>query len=209
MAFSNYAELLQEIEDRLHRDDLNDKIPSYIALAEEIIFRELRTYTLESEETITVTGGTNTASPPSGTRRIKWVKLDGTKSAPLTYIPMPMLQEKYDLAGTGTPRHYSWDGSNIIIGPTPADDVDIIANCTITPSGLSPANTSNSILTNYPSIYFYGALYEAYCDTRNKEQADKAEKMLYQAIARANKESRKRNHSGTPALPYTFKRRIP
>lgn len=200
MAFDTYANLQAEVSAYLQKGASCDaRIPSWITLAEADIAKDLRTWRMESLETLTVTGATATVALPTRLRDIKWLKLNGTEERILEHLPAAAFYGIYAQATSDTPRHYTLSEGNLLLGPTPSENGTLSALCILAPSPLSVSNTSNSVLTNYPEIYFYGTLVHGFRFLRNQERMREALDAYAVAIGKANLESNRRKSLGTSA----------
>lgn len=208
MAISTYSELQAEVAAWLHRSNLTDRIPAFIQLAEERMQKHLRAFEMVSSESIAVTSGVATASLPTGFIKMRALRVDNDKGGKvLTYRPAAGLRDIEPNATT--PQFYSYENGLLLLSPTPSASVTLIADCYAMPTALSDSNTTNAILTNYPSIYLQGALAEGYSYLRNMEKMNEANALFERAIKEANKASRDLTKSGVSAPLTGFKRRIP
>lgn len=203
---STYAELREEIATNLRRDGLGNNIPNMIQMAEERMRNELRVWQMQSSTIRTILAGTNAASVPTDMVEIRSVYYNNAgNSYELTALPIAALKEQYNHAGS--PKHYAVHGSDFVFFPTPPEDFVVEIEYLSFPSGLSESNTSNVILTNYPSIYLYGSLIYGYDLVRHKEQREVAIGYYTQAVQAANKATIKRNKGAVTATYRPFQRR--
>lgn len=200
MSFDTFTDLKTEVSAFLQRGSAFDsRISSWITLAEADISKDLRVWRMESLESLTVTAATATVALPSRLRDIKWVKLNGEYERVLKHLPAAAFYEQYAQADGDTPIHFTASESNLILGPTPTADGTLTALCILAPSPLSDSNQTNTILTNYPDVYFYATLVHAFRHIRNQERLVEAVQAYGIAIEKANKESRNRKMMATPA----------
>jgi hypothetical protein len=153
MALGTYSDLQTAVASYLHRSDLTAVIPDFITLAEERMNRALRVRQMEVvlAETAITDGA---IAVPADTAGVKTLYIVGYESSPL-------LPQSYDFivsrGSDGVPAYFAWqvdsflfDGSGTVTGvlyeKIPA---------------LSVSNTTNWLLTAYPSAYLHGALMEA------------------------------------------------
>lgn len=200
---NTFSLLKTAIATRMKRSNLTSVIPDFITLAEDRIGQELRTWRMESLETLSITESDSTVDQPTRCREIKWMKLSGTYERVITYMPPAVFFDMYGQQGattaqTGPPKHFTLQERSILIGPVPDDDYTATALCILGPVALSDANPSNDLLTNYPTLYFYAALVEGFTHVEHEARLIKAEAGYMKALARANKESRLHNMAGTP-----------
>lgn len=207
MSFDTFANLQTEISAFIQRGTAFDaSIPSWIALAEASISKDLRVWRMESLESLTVTAATATVALPSRLRDIRWVKLNGESERLLTHLPAASFYELYSQADGATPVHFTTSEGNLLLGPTPTADATLYALCILAPQPLSISNPTNAILESYPDVYFYGALFHAFQFLRNTERLQFAAEAYNTAIEKANKESRNRKMMATPTATRTIAR---
>ena len=210
MSFDTYSALQTEIAEYAQRSNSTTfvaKIPTFIKLAEQDIFRKLRSYLLESVETVNFSATVATAALPTRCREIKSVRLNGDYAKELRNAPLAALTQQYRSADAGTPNEYAIRGSNFVLFPTPAVDGTLSVTCTIAPEALSGSNGSNTVLASYPDLYFYGSLVHAFRFMRNQERMVESAQAFEIAMTEANKESKKLKSSGTADSMRALSRR--
>jgi len=160
MAISTYAELQTAVASWLHRDV--SQITDFITLAEKRINSLLDSRIAEVDQTLTATISSRYIALPSGYMRSLGLWL--TTYDPRKEVRYEIPENMRVSAATGQPFYYTIDGSNIAFD-CPADQA-----YTYTlryKKGYDIASTStNDILTNYPSLYLYGALADSCMLTR-------------------------------------------
>jgi hypothetical protein len=210
VSLDTYANLQTEIAAYAQRSNsaaFVAKIPTFITLAEQDIFRKLRSYREESLENLSFTASTATVSLPARCRDIKAVKLTGDTEKEIKHVPLAALTVQYADANSGTPAFFAIRGTDMVLFPTPSVNGTLEVLCVIAPAALSASNTTNTILTNYPDLYFYGSLVHAFRFIRNQERMIEAQQAYEMALSEANKESRKLKSSGTPDGVRSISRR--
>jgi hypothetical protein len=173
MSLATYNDLQGAISDWLARDDLEPRLPDFIALTESRIQQELDVTDSEETETITTVTDQAAYALPSDYKTMRSVQADGTpRPHPLQYrTPTQFTAENTQ---SGQADIYTIKGLNITIGPTPGGDtqqifLDYIARFL----PLSGSNTTNWILTNFPDVYLFGSLAEASAYDRNAQAEQK------------------------------------
>lgn len=175
MAITTYAELCTAVANWLARDDLTDRIPEFITLAEAKFNRELRCSQMETRATATV----NTASDepefvtlPGDFQTMRRVRLSSVTGKPsLQFISQQHADDiRYcsrDI--TGQPEYFTVFGDEMELLPTPNDDyvVEMVYRAKL--DALSSNNT-NWLLDTAPDAYLYGALLEAAPYTKEDER---------------------------------------
>jgi hypothetical protein len=160
VALDTYANLQSEVASYLGRSDLTDKIKTFIALAEKRFNRELRLRIMEvlDNSLVTVAGTQYVALPPSFLE-MRQVTINGSPPTPLAYITPDRFA--IQAGESGRPSFYSIVGDKLYFAPVPdgVHSISLTYYSAITP--LSDAAPTNSLLTNHPDIYLYGALVES------------------------------------------------
>jgi hypothetical protein len=166
MSFDTYTNLQAEIVDYLARDDLNAKIPSFIALTEAKLNRELFVRQMELRETSAVDLASNEpefVSLPSDFQSMRRIRLNGITGKPqLAYMSTAALDEYRASIGnvSAQPKYFTVFGDEMEFAPTP----DLAYTLEMVYRGIIPplaSNSTNWLLTLAPDVYLYGALLEA------------------------------------------------
>lgn len=155
---TSYATLKTSIASYLHRSDLTDMIPEFIADAEARIYNDLRIRAMEAAFTGTTSSGT--IALPSGF--LEWIYLyaDGDSNQKLERKDMEWIVTTYPSA-TGTPVYFARDGEYLKFGPTPDADTDLVGRYYKRLDALSDSNTTNWFTDNAPELLRFAALAEA------------------------------------------------
>ena len=209
MALSTYSGLQAAIALHMKRSDLTTEIADFIALAEQDIGRKLSSYLQETVSSLTTVASVQEVALPTGCTDVKWVKLVGTDYRPLTHVPAPALHRMYTNSETGIPQYYHQTGSNLVIYPIPADAYTLSALCILPTAALSVSAPTNTMLTNYPNLYLYGALVHGFRHIKHTERMQIAQAAFNEQMNDAKLEARKLRTSGTPdGIRSMSKRRI-
>ena len=201
MSITTYAELVTALDGAdgyLHRTDLTAKIPDFIALAESKINRRLRVLLQETESTLTATISSRLMAVPTrfGTPIALWLTTDEPRDELIYRTP-----EDLPVTTTnGGSDYYTVDGSNIAT-ENPADQAYSYTLRYWTRFALQSTST-NTVLTNYPDCYVYGALCESVGTTRDDSQLQLWEARFNAAIKEAMTDTTKTK--GTATLRTEF-----
>jgi hypothetical protein len=158
MAITTYSELKTSIADYLNRSDLTAIIPTFIALAEAQINRDVRHWQMENRATTSFDG-------QYGTRPSDWIEtirlqLTGTGTTSLSLISQQAMADKRMSADNvaGKPLFYTHSESQFELYPTPdgAYAAEVLYYQQV--PALSDSATGNWLLTAAPDLYLYGAL---------------------------------------------------
>ena len=166
MAIGTYAELQTAVANWLDRDDLTDRIPEFIALAEAKMNRVLRISLMENVSTaLTMVGGTRDYSLPTGFTGMKEFHLTTSPITPLSYITPEMMNRMWAGSNAGRPQAFTLFSDagtrKIKIGPSPDSAYTTSMLYLKKIDSLSVSNPTETMLTENPDIYLYGALLEA------------------------------------------------
>ena len=197
MAISTYAELQTAVANWLDRDDLSDRIPEFIALAEARINRVLRIRLMESKYTASTVAAQRNYALPTGYIQMRNFQINTSPITPLQYVTPEIYDRLWGGSAGGTPQFYTIIANEIQLGPIPASvlTMEMLFYKRIT--ALSGSNTTEAMLTDNPDIYLYGALMEAEPFIMNDERVGLWAQGLQQAIANLQEQDNKDRHSGS------------
>jgi hypothetical protein len=197
---TNYDELQKEIVDWSHRSDLGTKIPDFITLAENAMYsNDEEVLTVRSMETITTSLTTGQyVDLPDGFESARSVRLITGDNGGYLKSQAPEQMRK-EVSG-GRPNFYSIIGNQIQFDRTPDSEYTLEIQYYKKATALSPANLTNEILTNHPSIYLFGALSALFSYSLDVEQQIKYTQMFSSAIKGANKADKKGRYGPAPSM---------
>lgn len=163
-----YTGLQAAVADYLGRDDLAERIPTFIALAEQRMNRELRLRIMERRTELAVQPWQYAIPLPWQREPGHWDVFmemrdlvfcpDGGTTQNLHYVP----PESYGVGKTvGLPRAYTIIGHDIFLIPASygAGTLKLTYYAEIPPLG--EQQPSNDILLMFPDVYLYAALVES------------------------------------------------
>jgi len=189
MSLDTYANLKNEIIEWSHRDDLDLKIDTFIDMAEsKMLANEDEPLKLRSSETLTAFATNTTdrfAALPTGyqsSRKLRIQIVDG-ESYELFYRTPGQLNIK---SSTGMPRFFTITDQiefDRVSDQVYAGEIQYFQDFT----PLSASNTTNSVLTNHPNIYLFGALWALRSFTEEPQMAADNYQKFILAIRGANK----------------------
>lgn len=172
---TTYSGLQAAVADWIGRDDLAERIPTFIALAEKRMNRELRLRCMEQTATAALPAGTHIVELPERRvdgdwkvfmemRDLAW-KSDKTLVRNLKYAP----PDDYivDSVPSGVPEQYTIIADRLYLMPQPAwaGELRLTYYGEIPP--LSDIQTTNNVLQMFPDLYLYGTLVESGPFTRS------------------------------------------
>lgn len=161
MAISTYSELKTAVANWLERDDLTNRIPEFISLAEDRIYATLRIREMETSTTLVTVGAQQTNSLPTGFLSARRLYVDGSPDTILEYRSPVNFWSIYGSQTTASPTVFTIEGENFVWAPIPDAAYSIKLLYYKSLDRFSADSDSNSILTKYRGLYLYGALLEA------------------------------------------------
>jgi hypothetical protein len=183
MAITTYAELQAATANWLVRADLTTRIPEFITLAEARLNRVLRARLAETEIALTATPGVRTIPLPAGFAEPLALWLATTRGRQALRFVEPSLAQVS--AAPGEPCSWSIDGANLAF-ERPCDQAYGLVLRMLTRFGLSDAQPTNALLSDYPDAYLFATLCEAGPFLRDDELAGAYEARLERAIDEIN-----------------------
>lgn len=165
---TTYKGLCDAVADYLGRDDMTERIPTFIALAERRMNRELRLRVMERRAETAVLAGQRAVPLPwrrqAGNwdvflemRDLTWQDKDG-QTVNLCYFPPDTYGQS---RAAGRPKGYTIIGRDLFLLPAPdaAGKLYLTYYAEIEPLGGSQPD--NAVLLMFPDLYLYGALVES------------------------------------------------
>lgn len=152
----DYDALVLAIKDWAARGDqtFGNRVPQFIRLAEERIWRDLRVSQMLLTTTLVIPSGTNAAPLP-----INWLefkRITGADQPRIEFVSADTLQE---FVRYGDPTKYSIEGGEFLYGQTPGTDLPLTARYYARSDYLSISPT-NWLLSSAPSVYLWASLLE-------------------------------------------------
>tara|TARA_R110000803_G_scaffold53926_2_gene110494 strand:- start:1710 stop:2336 length:627 start_codon:yes stop_codon:yes gene_type:complete len=191
MALTNFDELVKQVTDWSHREDLGTLMPDFISLTENAMYaNETEVLTVRSMETTsTILSTGRLLSLPIGfesARSIRLLTNDGGGELRFQ-APEQMLNHPF----TGRPQFFTVIGDKIQLDRTPDAEYTVEIQYFKKADPLTSLNQTNEILTKYPSIYLYGALAQVFIYSQDDQQVSKYIQLFIGAIKGANKADQK------------------
>lgn len=197
MAITTYAELNTAIENWLSRADLTSRIPEFIALAEARFFvgsTPLRLISMQNRETGTTASGSVTL-PADYLETIRLAITSGGRTYTLEYLS-PDTFTQYENQ-SGMPFYYTMMAGAIKTAPN--NDVSYTHDYYMRLPALETSLT-NSILTNSPNVYLYGALLEATPFIKDDKRIPLWMQAYQDAIDGVNKSEKRKFEASMPRV---------
>lgn len=189
MSLDTYANLKDEIISWSHRDDVDLKIDTFIDLAEsEMLANAVEPLQLRGEETLVVFA-TNTSDRfvalPAGYQSLRKARIQiaNGESYEIFYRTPAQLNL---ISSAGMPRFFTVTDQvefDRVSDQIYAGEFQYFQDFT----ALSSSNTTNTVLTNHPTIYLFGALWSLKKHTEEPQAAAGYYQDFINAIRGANK----------------------
>jgi len=197
MAISTYAELQTAVANWLDRDDLTDRIPEFISLAEARFNRVLRLRSMESKQTASTIAGQRNYNLPASYIQMRNFQLNTTPITTLSYVTPEIYDRLWGGSQRGTPSFYTIVANEISLGSVPASVLTMEMLFYKRFDYLSDSATTNWLLTNAPDIYLYASMLEAEPFIMNDERVPLWSSALSEAISQMQEQDNKDRHSGS------------
>lgn len=177
-----YTGLQASVADWLHRDDLGTVIPDFVALAESRIARDLRLRKQIAETTLTTVAATQSVALPTDFLEAENLSIEQAGiDINIPYVNIEHINVKYpNGGGNARPAVYTFEGDNILLGPTPDAAYSLHLYYYQRWTALSTTPT-NWLLTYHPNVYLFGSLAEA-ADYAESEMVAKWEQKYQMAV---------------------------
>lgn len=194
MALTNYTDLKASIADWLNRDDLTSVIPTFIALGEADVARDLRHWL--QERRITATIDEEYEFLPSD-----WLETISLRLGSGDEIQLITQSEMADFKRNtstqqGKPRFYVISAGQMEFYPVPdGTDTMILTYYARIPS-LSDTNTTNWLITNHPDVLLYASLKHAAPYLDDVERIGVWTQLYQQAVSSLTIDGTKAKYSG-------------
>jgi hypothetical protein len=201
MALDTYDNLKLEIIDWSHREDIDLKVDTFIDMAETEMFNNpqevLKVRGQETLSSTTTSTTVRTQALPTGYQSMRSISLTfGDVTTGVVYrAPEQLLR----INRTGLPCFFTVT-DQIEYDRVPdvgyTSDVQHLA----LPTPLSSSNQTNTVLTNNPSIYLFGALWALFEYAEQEDVSQKYYLRFINAIRGANKQFRDGRYGPAPAM---------
>ena len=160
-AFTSYANLKTNIADYLARQDLTDKIPMFISLAEKRLNRDLRLRQTLQQSTYSMDSGF-TVPTPADFLEMQDLHLDANPIIPLTFQTVSQFYRRNGGSNVqGVPVNYTLVADNFVLAPQPTGATTVNMTYYKIPQPMSDTNPTNEYLDVCPDLVLYASLAES------------------------------------------------
>jgi len=197
MAIGTYAELQTAVANWLDRDDLTDRIPEFITLAESRFNRLLRLRSMEAKYTANTVASQRNLALPTSYIQMRNFQVNTSPLTTLSYVTPEIYDRLWGGSTLGIPKFYTILANEVSFGPIPASVMEVEMLFYKKFTNLSTSATTNSLLTDSPDLYLYGAMMEAEPFIMNDERVALWATSLSKAIQELQEQDNKDRHSGS------------
>jgi len=197
MAISNYTELKTAVANWLDRDDLTDRIPEFIALAEARFNRVLRLRSMETKQTASTVAAQRNYALPTNYIQMRNFQLNTSPLTTLSYVTPEIYDRLWGGSTGGIPKFYTILADEISLGPIPGSVITMEMLFYKKFENLSGSVATNWLITNAPDIYLYGTMLEAEPFIMNDERVQLWASALERGVSDLQEQDNKDRHSGS------------
>ena len=197
MAISNYSELQTAVANWLDRDDLTDRIPEFIALAEARFNRVLRLRSMEAKYTANTVASQRNLALPTGYIQMRNFQVNTSPLTTLSYVTPEIYDRLWGGSTGGTPKFYTILANEVSFGPIPGSVMEVEMLFYKKFDNLSGSVATNWLITNAPDIYLYGSMLEAEPFIMNDERVPLWAAALERGVSDLQEQDNKDRHSGS------------
>ena len=197
MAIGTYAELQTAGANWLDRDDLTDRIPEFIALAEARFNRVLRLRSMETKQTASTAAGQRNYALPADYIQMRNFQLNTSPLTVLSYVTPEIYDRLWGGSTSGIPRFYTILSDEVSLGPIPGSVTTMEMLFYKRFTNLSTSNVRNWLLTYAPDVYLYASMLEAEPFIMNDARVPLWGQALDRAVSDLQEQDNKDRHSGS------------
>lgn len=199
MTLSTRSELITDIGNYMHRDDLTGIIPTFIRMVEANLNKHLRVAQMMTQATLTLTPGTDTEALPSDFLEARSLILQGAadNNLVLNYQTPRVLEMRSNSTQTGKPDNYTIIGEDLKFAPSPDSAYDVELEYFAEIPALTSGNTTNWLLTDAPDIYLYGCLLQGAAYVRDRNILDTWRTAYYDSVRMLKRQYKIARSSGS------------
>jgi hypothetical protein len=190
MALTTYAGLKTEVAAWLHRNDLTDRIPTFIEFATNRLSRSITSPRLEASTTLSVVNGT--ATLPSNFRSAVAMTLGTVEYKAITAADMRAMDQ-----GSIRPTYPVYSIVNNQIKVYPAESSSPTFTYLVQLTNLVADSDTNWVLQDYPDVYLMAALAEARKFVLDDNRLVQYEQMTIARIDELNRNERRNFENAT------------
>lgn len=199
MPVTSYSTLKAAIETWSKRADVSTSIDDFIDLAESEMWRYLRIRDMETRATASASTSSKYLALPDG--YIEMRRLTITSGSTNYDCAQRTPETMLSTITSGIPVYFTVT-SQLEFDRTPDAAYTVTMQYYKSLTALSSSNTSNAVLSRFPSIYLYGALWFLNDWALNAERSAYYQQLFMQAIESANAQDRSGRYGPAPVMNY-------
>ena len=201
MAFGNYTDLKASVLTWSKRPDALALLDDFILIAEEEMYANpdnpLRLNAMDTRSTASVSTSDRFLGLPTGFLGMRRLNLNLAQGdCDVKY----MAPDQLNLQGTsGIPRFFTVT-SQLGFDRTPDSAYAIEMQYWAKPTGLSSSNATNTVITNFPTIYLYGCLWALWQFFKEEELSEFYYNKFMNGVRGANKQDKDGRYGSAPFI---------
>jgi hypothetical protein len=197
MAITTRIELQQAVQNYTHRGDLVTQIPGFIDLATKRLGRDLRS--AANEKVIDFAVVSNPQQLPIDYAQIRSLVYPGANgNVWISATPMKMAANAQQLPQSGQPMYYSIASKQITITPSALGAYKLDYWCE--PAALAIDSDTNQVLIDYPDLYLYATLAEAFFYIQDGDLHKASKDQYREELRMINIQTEQSNAGSAPAM---------
>ena len=198
MAITNYTDLQTTIADTLNRDDVTSVIPTFIAMAEAQMSRDIRHWRMETRSNGVQDAGDAYMQVPANWVETVRFSVTDKGTSPIAMSDSTTMAEnraKYN-DQYGTPTDYTLEAGQFHLYPTPIEQTNVELIYIAQIPDLA-TNTTNWLLSYAPDVYLYGSLLHSAPYLQDDARVAVWAQLYSAGVTRLNEASNSAKHSGS------------
>lgn len=159
MALANYSDLTSAVADWMARDDLTDRIPDFIALAEATLNKVMRSPRMVTTASLAYTTNAVSAATPTDMIEPQFIvnASDVTNILEQCSVQQLIMLRRHRLKTAGTPKYFAIVGQTVQIAPKADTSYTMTIHYYQNIPSLQ-SNSTNWLMTYHPDLYLYATL---------------------------------------------------
>ena len=201
MALGTYNDLIAAVKRQAHRNDVDDaQVRDFISQCESVIYANevdvLRVREMDTRATATAPINSRYLALPDEFLEMRRLRLVEQRNFDLRYQAPNQMNI---VPASGRPVYFTVS-SQLEFDRVPDSAYPLEMKYYLKAVDLSDYNQTNFVLTNYPNIYLFGALWFLFQWSMEEQRAQYYETKFYGAIQGANKGTKKGAYGPSPSM---------
>lgn len=191
MSISTFAELKAAVETRTVRTDFPDDV---YTLAQAELYSRLRLREMESTSSLTVNA--EEENLPADFLEARHLYVDRTPRLVIEIVDE--FAKDADFQSSGVPATATILGTKVRFNPVPDGSYTVLLRYIAKPATFSADSDTNTILTNYPSLFLYASLKHFSAWAMRPEDGAVYDAMLESELGRVQAQDKRSRYGGGP-----------